>query len=915
MWDLIQPGAPRLPRTYVPRRRLFDQLDRAARSSVVLLVAPAGAGKTLGVAGWLQQEGANARELSDRRDALWVRVDPTWDGERITGLLDLAENSLVTVDHGTAAAPPAGEVGAAPGTPRLVVLDDAHRLPAAALRVIDARLNDAPHSMRLLLLSRWDLPLTRLAPELLGHFTVLRGGVLRMDDHEAAAIITAHAGTSSKEVVEAITDHAQGWCAAAVLTARAVAAAADPVAAARQYSRADAGIADRVASEVFAALTPRERHLLLCTAAEEVVSASTAAMLAREPYAGEILADLATTGLLVTCLGGAAGPGFTGRVEPATPEPEYRIHPLLAEVVRRRLVAGGVDVALARATVVRAVRLDIARGDTSRAFDRLVTMQEPGIAAEVLAGEGVGMVMSGQGPGIAAFARRCADVIEARPATWFPIALERWVAGDVEAARRWMDRILEQCGGTAAYDRTEPADRWSEEAATVACIRLMQARLGLEPMYAAVGHAQHLVLASLGQGRPQATQALLPQLLVELGITQNWLGDLVQAEVNLTAVIGMCRTRNLPALAANATSHLAFTLYMAGKERACVHVATEALGMLGSQPLWRPRFAAHRASLALLLGGLVDPPWPTAPIEPPAEPTPVHAADLCTRFWVRMRDARLALLRGSVAEAERILGTPLDLPVAADQLPDHLQVALLVERAFLAALSSDQQALRQFEDQLTALHALGESALVAGLRADLAGDRRGAASLFDAAAGDVTYSQPATRALALTCQAQLLDSLGEADAALERLREAAVITEVRRNAVPFLGWSRQGTPIETLLGGLASRTTTPANGPDWVHELAAALAGKPDIAALLAPTTATPQERSTAGPTMVRPLLSPREREVLNELARGATYADIAANLFVSENTVKTHVSSLYGKLAVSRRSEALAVARNLHLL
>ena len=54
---------------------------------------------------------------------------------------------------------------------------------------------------------------------------------------------------------------------------------------------------------------------------------------------------------------------------------------------------------------------------------------------------------------------------------------------------------------------------------------------------------------------------------------------------------------------------------------------------------------------------------------------------------------------------------------------------------------------------------------------------------------------------------------------------------------------------------------------------------------------------------------------MLNELARGSTYADIAANLFVSENTVKTHVSSLYGKLSVNRRSEALAVARNLHLI
>jgi len=54
---------------------------------------------------------------------------------------------------------------------------------------------------------------------------------------------------------------------------------------------------------------------------------------------------------------------------------------------------------------------------------------------------------------------------------------------------------------------------------------------------------------------------------------------------------------------------------------------------------------------------------------------------------------------------------------------------------------------------------------------------------------------------------------------------------------------------------------------------------------------------------------------VLGELARGATYADIGATLFVSANTVKTHVSSLYTKLGVSRRSDALAIARSHQIL
>ena len=51
-------------------------------------------------------------------------------------------------------------------------------------------------------------------------------------------------------------------------------------------------------------------------------------------------------------------------------------------------------------------------------------------------------------------------------------------------------------------------------------------------------------------------------------------------------------------------------------------------------------------------------------------------------------------------------------------------------------------------------------------------------------------------------------------------------------------------------------------------------------------------------------------------LVQGVTSnRDLAARLFVSENTVKTHVSSLYSKLGASRRSEALSVARRLQLL
>lgn len=61
--------------------------------------------------------------------------------------------------------------------------------------------------------------------------------------------------------------------------------------------------------------------------------------------------------------------------------------------------------------------------------------------------------------------------------------------------------------------------------------------------------------------------------------------------------------------------------------------------------------------------------------------------------------------------------------------------------------------------------------------------------------------------------------------------------------------------------------------------------------------------------------LTPREEEVLTELAVGATTALIAARLVISESTVKTHVRHLLEKLEASNRTEAVARAAALGLI
>ena len=61
--------------------------------------------------------------------------------------------------------------------------------------------------------------------------------------------------------------------------------------------------------------------------------------------------------------------------------------------------------------------------------------------------------------------------------------------------------------------------------------------------------------------------------------------------------------------------------------------------------------------------------------------------------------------------------------------------------------------------------------------------------------------------------------------------------------------------------------------------------------------------------------LTRQEMRVLGQLAAGASNKEIARTLGVSPNTVKTHVSSLFGKLEVGRRTQAIGKARELRLI
>lgn len=160
----------------------------------------------------------------------------------------------------------------------------------------------------------------------------------------------------------------------------------------------------------------------------------------------------------------------------------------------------------------------------------------------------------------------------------------------------------------------------------------------------------------------------------------------------------------------------------------------------------------------------------------------------------------------------------------------------------------------------------------------------------------------------LTLEALVLQSRGDDPGAVGALQRALALAEPEGYVRTF---ANEGAPMGALLKRLFRSQKAKSQGaqrgasPEYVGKLLLAALGRDAV-----PPTGG---RGRAG-LIVEPM-SGREVEVLRLLASGISNQEIAAKLFVSLDTVKTHLKHIYGKLGVHNRAKAVAKAAELDLI
>jgi LuxR family transcriptional regulator, maltose regulon positive regulatory protein len=853
-----------LPATLVTRQVLHERLTAGAGQRLTVVVGSAGAGKSVLLSSWAaaRAPGVTSWLSCDQADADPVRfwsgfieaprvVEPGF-GADAADLL--AMDSVMSADVTASIANDAAKLPAGSA----IIVDDFHdAAPAVYGHMTDLVERWPARTAQLVLASRADPPLRLHRLRLSGELCEVRDRDLYLSLAESRDLLANFGVQVAASELALLHERSEGWAAAVQMAALALRGAArDPAQAARALDVSSHAIAEYFISEVLEQQPPEMARFMLDSCVLEELTAEACAAVTGRPDAAALLRSIEAAHLFIVALDDN--------------RTSYRYHHLVQQMLRAELHA--TDPAREAALQLRAAEWLESAGDTRRATRHFLAARQADRALALLQDRVVADFQ--RDPALPAPLDLSAIdpmLLAAAPDRLLALAADLLVWGDWVRCGEYLDLL----------ERTQPQiPPDSRLAARLAVVRAAHCMLTGE-MDQAVRHA----LAAR-----DIEQRALREDEWDIGVTMvllrayTWLEDFDAVDREAAAALA------IPSLAE----------------------PVKLVQVPGAQALaW---FAAGRLAQAADAASAAD-----ADARRLGFDRHLFAVDYLRAM------AGAALERRDLDAAERL--TEQALSISERYRPAFTYLALLDRAEIWAARGQIRDALATVEaargvlagttpaqlaraDELEAVLrlALGDVRSPAELASGLPAARRGlllarvalAAGDHHAARGHLDALPPGD----VTPRAALVRQILRAAAAIQRgdPQAAGIVGGV-------LAAGRHQGYLNTIVATAPEVTR-------YLVEYSAQMHPEPFIERIIAAAmemrAAQHGTSRSAGP--VADPLTAAELRVL-KLLPAASYLQIAATLFVSYNTVKTHLRSIYQKLGVSSRAEAIERAVDLQLL
>ena len=865
----------------VLREALFERLSECPPGGVVLVCAPAGSGKTVLLRSWVDAaalgEGiawiAVERGEQDAQrfwlsvidaladasggEDLVARIEPTPDFrgeavvERLLSDLDSLEEPIV------------------------LVIDDLHELDSAeALACLELLLDRVPAKLRVVLASRVEPQLGLHRLRLAGELTEIRGPDLPFSAEETGELLEASGTVLSDEAVALLHERTEGWVAGLRLAAISLAEHPDPERFVREFSGSERNVAGYLVAEVLERQPPEVRELLLRTSILDRVSGPLADFLTGVSCSERILQELEEANAFVSSID--AGRSW------------FRYHHLFADLLRLELRR--TDPASIEVLHRKAADWYEEHGYPVGAIRHAQAAEDWRYAARLLADCYISLGLDGR----LATLRELLSIFPHEAAAEDPelavaLAGAQMFDGDLGDTAAYI-KFAERLAGEVAEDR-----RWRFDL-RMGSTKLSLARRGgdLDATVEAMRSLQEVLAAQPAQDMERAADHRATALM-DLGIAELWALHLSDARAHLEEAIGLARRIERPYLEVGCLAPLGIAEAVAGKPvQGGIRLAEQAIEIAEAngwaddpiivpalviqayELVWMGDFEAaerrlERADRALPAAG-----------EPVIELVARYAQGLLRFGRGRLEEALEAL---SAAESVRQRLSKHILTVDPRVQLIEVQVRLGetdAAAAALAEMSSEERDRAEMRLAAAAVH-LGE------------GDPEHAlAVLRPAIERSAPTIHPRTASMdALLFAAAAHNALGDIRAVEESLERALDVAEADGILLPFAM-----APVRPLLKRHPRHKTA---HPALLSEILDVLAGS--------------SARPRGEPAPLSEDLSEAELRVLRFLPSSLKAPEIAAELFVSPNTVRTHLRHIYSKLDAHSRREAVDRARELGLL